>query len=212
MSTPPPSYAEVPPKLLGGALCLDFVNTVGWRGRSGAERTERLTAYEELIHWERQAGALREGDARTLLAEARRSPAQAARVLEEAVELREAIARLVVGSPRHRPADLARVNRLLNEAPARTALAATDGGYRWATEPSGRELERPLWPILWSAADLLTSERREWVRRCGDEECGWIFLDASPASTRVWCSMQGCGNRAKARRHSQRTRAAKRTG
>lgn len=32
LSPPLPSYAETPPKLVGGALALDFVNTVEWRG------------------------------------------------------------------------------------------------------------------------------------------------------------------------------------
>jgi predicted RNA-binding Zn ribbon-like protein len=31
-------------------------------------------------------------------------------------------------------------------------------------------------------------------------------MDATRAGTRRWCSMKDCGNKAKARRHYQRTR------
>jgi predicted RNA-binding Zn ribbon-like protein len=59
----------------------------------------------------------------------------------------------------------------------------------------------PLWPILWSAAELLTSDEREQVRECAGSACTWLFLDRSRNRSRRWCSMQTCGNRAKARRH-----------
>lgn len=210
-SRPQPSYAELPPKLIGGLLCVDFVNTVRYRGLSGDDRQERLTSYEEFLHWSRRAEAVCEKDAPGLLAKARRRPDEAQRVLGQALELREVIARMLDGAARQRSTDLPFLNRLLDQAPARAELVPWEETYAWAAELSGRELNHPLWPILWSAADLLASERRKWVRRCADEECGWLFLDASPGSTRVWCSMQDCGNRAKARRHYQRAKAARRS-
>jgi len=67
-------------------------------------------------------------------------------------------------------------------------------------------LAAPLWPVAWSAADLLTSGRVARVRACADRRCGWMFLDASRSRRRRWCSMEACGNRAKARRHYRRQR------
>jgi predicted RNA-binding Zn ribbon-like protein len=58
--------------------------------------------------------------------------------------------------------------------------------------------------VVWNAADLLTSDRREWVRSCRGRECGWMFLDLSRNATRRWCSMERCGDRAKARWHYQK--------
>jgi predicted RNA-binding Zn ribbon-like protein len=40
------------------------------------------------------------------------------------------------------------------------------------------------------------------VRACGG--CGWLFLDTSKNHSRRWCSMDACGNQAKARRHYRR--------
>jgi predicted RNA-binding Zn ribbon-like protein len=41
----------------------------------------------------------------------------------------------------------------------------------------------------------------ERVRECANNRCLWLFLDDSKNGTRRWCSMQACGNRAKAYRH-----------
>jgi predicted RNA-binding Zn ribbon-like protein len=65
-----------------------------------------------------------------------------------------------------------------------------------------------LAPVLWSAGDLLAGPRLDRVRRCANPECGWLFFDDSRAGKRRWCSMQACGNRAKARRHYHRSREA----
>jgi predicted RNA-binding Zn ribbon-like protein len=199
----PPSYAEKPPKLVGGSLCVDFINTVGWRGRPEAPE-ERLTSYAELAAWAGHAGALPAGAVGRLVADAGRRPDAAARVLADAIALREALARLFTAPARR---DLARLNDLLARAPARDAIVAGAGGYGWRDPGAGDALERPLWPVVWDAAALLTSDRRAWVRTCDDPECAWMFVDLSRARTRRWCSMADCGNRAKARRHYARQRA-----
>ena len=67
-------------------------------------------------------------------------------------------------------------------------------------------LERPLWPVLWAAAELLTSADRDRVRACASDPCRWLFLDLSRNRSRRWCSMEDCGNRAKARRHYARSK------
>jgi predicted RNA-binding Zn ribbon-like protein len=58
-----------------------------------------------------------------------------------------------------------------------------------------------LWPIAQSAADLMTSDKRNSVRQCGADDCAWLFLDESRNHSRRWCDMKTCGNRQKARRH-----------
>jgi predicted RNA-binding Zn ribbon-like protein len=54
-------------------------------------------------------------------------------------------------------------------------------------------------------ADLLTSGDLDRVGQCADDRCGWLFLDVSRNGSRRWCSMEACGNRAKARRHYRRS-------
>jgi CGNR zinc finger len=43
------------------------------------------------------------------------------------------------------------------------------------------------------------------LRPCANDECRLFLLDHSRAGTARWCSMSGCGNRMKARRHYKRT-------
>ena len=202
----PRSYVTEPPKLIGGALCLDFVNTLTWRGEPiGGD--ERLHQYGQLIHWARHAGAIGPSEARALLGLARRRPAEAERQLASAIALREAIARLVLARGRGRSADVALVNHRLADAPKRTSVVPTTDGFAWSSERAGARLDRPLWPVVWSAADLLVSDRLAEVRTCADPRCGWLFLDLSQNRRRRWCSMEDCGNRAKVRRHYARVRA-----
>ena len=81
---------------------------------------------------------------------------------------------------------------------------------RW--QPTGRlslnlgvRFEKEFLPSF-NAGDLLAGPRLDRVRCCANPECGWLFLDDSRAGKRRWCSMQSCGNRAKARRHYHRSR------
>ena len=128
-ASPPRSYALVPPKLIGGALCLDFVNTLQWRGNRSAPG-ERLVRYEELLHWAAHAGALGTREGRRLLTEARRRPKEALAVLDSAIALREGLARLIAGRRGRSPADL--------------ELVEPHAGRR-ADPPDGRAGRRDEW-------------------------------------------------------------------
>ena len=71
------------------------------------------------------------------------------------------------------------------------------------------ELDDEGWRVPWLAAqDLLELLRAgpDRVRRCANHQCILHFYDASRSGRRQWCSMAACGNRAKARRHYERTR------
>lgn len=185
---------------MGGAPCLDFVNTVGYRGRGeGAE--ERLADYPALVAWAQRAGILGAAEAAEAMAAAEARPAEAAAVVAEARALREAIARLFLGRPR--ADDLSIVNGFLAQAP-RASLVRQGSGFGWRS--GGDALRAPLWPVLWNAADLMVRPERAQVRCCADPECRWMFLDTARNRPRLWCSMEDCGNRAKARRHYARTR------
>jgi predicted RNA-binding Zn ribbon-like protein len=116
--------------------------------------------------------------------------------------LREAIYRIFRAAVQHweaAPDDLEVLNRELSRARAHEALVA-DGrrvGYAWKSDG---ELDRLLWPVARSAAELLTGELLARVSQCGGDDCHWLFLDTSKNRSRRWCDMADCGNRAKVRR------------
>lgn len=65
------------------------------------------------------------------------------------------------------------------------------------------------WRPAWDAAVdylQLRADRPDRVRRCGHPDCVLYFFDTSRNGTRRWCSMDACGNRAKAGRHYARAR------
>lgn len=196
--------------LSGGALCLDFVNTMADRPCC---LKEYLTGYGDLLTFSRQAGVLDEVTSRRLGRRAARRPAAAAAVLRRAVTLREGIYRIfaaIAGGGRPDPADLEALNRALARSLRHLRVTAAGSGYTWNWSGEPDALDRMLWPITRSAGDLLTSQESSQVRECGQTKCSWLFVDRSRTRKRRWCDMATCGNRAKARRHYQRKK--RRTG
>ncbi|WP_433334411.1 CGNR zinc finger domain-containing protein [Spirillospora sp. CA-294931] len=63
---------------------------------------------------------------------------------------------------------------------------------------------RPAWEVARALVDLLGGAPPDRVRRCAGDACVLWFLDTSRNGRRRWCSMTGCGNRAKARAHYAR--------
>ena len=196
--------------LWGGELCLDFANTVD--PRHGERRREYLRDYDDLVAWALHSGAIESVHAEKLRREAARRPREAERVHREAIALREALYALFAaaasGTPAPREA-LGAFHLALARSLAMGRIVPDENGFRWAWADDKEALDRVLWPVVRSAADLLTSERLARVRECpgADGNCGWLFVDTTKNARRRWCSMEACGNRAKARRHYQRVRA-----
>jgi predicted RNA-binding Zn ribbon-like protein len=206
--TTPDHASPAATKLVAGELCLDFANTADWH--ASAQPQETLTRYEALVSWAGRAGVLDASTARRLLREAAEHPIAASAALHRAITVREAIYRIAVGlleRQRPHPADLETLNRALASALPHRLVARGHDGFAWSWEPGSRALDQMLWPILWSAADLLTSEKRHRIGQCADDRgCGWLFLDTTKNHSRRWCDMEDCGNRAKAQRHYRRSR------
>ena len=202
-------------KFRGGVPCLDFVNTLAWRLTD--RPVEYLGSYEDLLAWGRQAGLLAPDETEVLSAWAAAHPEEARATLSRAVALREAVHRVfsaaIAGEPRDESA-LSTLNRELSEALSRLRVAPAAGdAYVWAWARSGEDgggppLERPLWPVARSAAELLTSPKLSRVKVCGGEGCGWMFLDESRNASRKWCESRDCGNRERVRKHLARKRAS----
>jgi predicted RNA-binding Zn ribbon-like protein len=208
---------DIPPvpdhdiELSGGALALDFANTVG--GTHVRPTHDHLRGYEDIARFVVLAGGLQPGVAKRLVQRAQREPSRAAAVYELGIKLREAIwavfSALASGeSPRD--ADLDLIADAAADGKARSRLVYDRNGVRWSLAADADELDRPLWVIAESAAEILTSsELRDRVKECASGECEWVFLDRSRNRSRRWCDMNDCGNRAKARRFHAKQRAVR---
>ncbi|MDX6667656.1 MAG: hypothetical protein QOK04_1036 [Solirubrobacteraceae bacterium] len=181
---------------LGGRPALDLVNTLRERWR---RQVECLVTPEDLGSWLVASGLL---PVPTTVPRA---------VLTEARELREAIDACVRATVAGRTPPRAAVTLIddwLVHAGPRPQLVLADGRLGLSERPPGDSPRRALGTIALDAANMLgLPEQRARVRICASDTCSARFFDRSNAGRRRWCSMQSCGNAAKARRHRSRVRA-----
>jgi len=124
--------------LLGGALCLDFVNTAGWRGQPDSAGV--LRDFEDLVAWTQHVGALSARQGRDLLKRAASEPTRAKAVHGQAVALREALYRVFSSLAAGRaaePADLTTINVAVADAYQHLRLAPRPSSGLAPRPPSG---------------------------------------------------------------------------
>jgi predicted RNA-binding Zn ribbon-like protein len=187
-------------------LCLDFVNTNDWHASS--QPVESLFRYSDLAQWCQKVGLISPDEARELLRLAGELPDAAELILGRAIALREAIYRILTAHVSGKPveaADLDSLNIEITSAAGSWRLKPVLAAFVWEWDTGATDLGGMLGAIARSAADLLTSPELYRVGICADETgCGFAFFDTSRNRSRRWCSMEDCGNRAKAQRHYQR--------
>lgn len=198
-------------RLVGGKICLDFANTIEARG--SIRPHECLHSFTDLLRWGHYVGLLQEELVLRLLEQARERPTEAIIRYEQALALREAIYRIFSASARGmRPAsdDLAHLSITYATALTHACIVPSPGGFAWAWSDEENGLDCLLWLLAKSAVELLTSPDMHRVKECpGNKGCSWLFLDTSKNGSRHWCSMEGCGSRAKRQRQYGRQRSAR---
>jgi predicted RNA-binding Zn ribbon-like protein len=189
-----------------GNLALDFANTAEFHASDHPD--EMLESYADLVSWAAVAGLLSRSEAQALHAKAKKDPQAATKALDKALELRELIYRIlsaIGGDESPDQADLSTFNRMLSESLINTQISPLEDGYTWSWQNMGDSLDSMIWPIARETADLLTSKEVRRLGECADDRgCGYLFIDTSRNHSRRWCSMEACGNRAKAQRHYEK--------
>lgn len=195
-------------ELVGGSLCLDYVNTV--EPRYGQVVRDRLAGYSDLVAFAAQAGVLDDdAHAGDLLRAAAAAPDTARQHFVTAIGLREAtfdvFAALAAGQA-PAAAGLAQIQRVYAAAASHASLVPAGSGYTWAWPRTA--LDRPAWAVARSAVDLLTTGPLDRLKMCPtDLGCSWLFLDTTKNRSRRWCSMETCGAAFKISRQTARRRA-----
>ena len=95
---------------------------------------------------------------------------------------------------------------LKGEVSQRADLAADLMTQAIALREAIHDIGAALGPIALAAVKLFTEGDLHRIRECGGHACGWLFYDRSKNNRRRWCEMEVCGNRAKQKRFSERTR------
>jgi predicted RNA-binding Zn ribbon-like protein len=197
-------------ELLGGRVCLDFINTIDPREsrEEGAQPRDYLEGYADLALWSGYARLLPAQRVAALLAKADQHPGGAQEVFERAIALREVFYRVFSSTASGKQPAAADVGALRSAYRRTMAVAHLDyspDGFTWQWPDTDDALDQMLWPLVCSALELLTAPELRRVKICpGLGDCGWLFLDTSKSGQRRWCSMESCGSRAKMRRYYAR--------
>ena len=126
--------------------------------------------------------------------------------LRLAVALREAVRDVLqshVGQGRPAAAEVAGLRSLAAGLPVRLEIGA-DGVP--APAPAGQGTAFGLAALLLIAAEAATLGTWPRLKVCSADDCRWAFYDRSPTRSGCWCSMAGCGARAKSRAYRQRSK------
>lgn len=218
--------------LVGGHPALDLVNTLE-RGTplDGGPPHDSLSDTSALLRWTARAGLISDAERDRADRAWRDDPASAQAGLAAVRDIREGLHVVVLamirpadggpagdasgpaeGDPIAAGAALVALHERWAGAAARAALVLDRGDppqvrLTYGTIPAMLIPDR----VAEAALDVLRTADLTRVRRCPTHEggCGWLFLDQSRNGSRRWCRMADCGNTAKARRLTERRRAAR---
>jgi predicted RNA-binding Zn ribbon-like protein len=195
-------------ELVGGVLCLDFANTVNSRL---TPEHDYLMQYSDLVEWANKLGILSSTQPNHLQKRAKENRQAAEEVLNTARRIRELLYRLFSTAAKGSEPDKKDMETFVSaygESISHGQFERKDNHFSptWKLDEA---LDAVLWPVVYSARELLLSEALGHVKEC--PSCGWLFLDTSKNQSRRWCSMNTCGARDKMRRYHKRKQAKQST-
>ena len=175
---------------LGNNIAIDFINT---RVVQQGELVDLLEETDDLRRWANDAEQRLEGTIKAAdLVTAKRLRAALSDLLESVIDRSE----LSLTS-------LATVNSHLENHAYNELLQfnTVSGELELVPDNSATHLRSMLSGLAYEGAKLLASPQAAHVKRCSNPNCVLLFLDTSRTRKRRWCSMEICGNRAKAAKH-----------
>jgi len=193
---------------IGNSPCFDIINTV--HSRYDPSQPDYLTSYSDLVKWAATGELITKSQRTQLLAAGEEQPRRAAAAFKKGVELRELLYRMfraVIQKEKPQRQDVLDLNAWLATVLPRRRMVPGDAGYEWSWDENDDALDRPLWPVVLIAADMLVSGERSRIKQCPSPDgCGWFFYDVSKNGARRWCDMRHCGSLSKSRSYYKRHR------
>ncbi len=182
---------------VAGNLSIDFINTQIVENNAPKDL---LTDFADFAAWAAAAHLLEKPKAEKLIADWS-GQTEGVAIFAEALKfrsvLREMFVRLAQGKTVHKTAMMA-INREIRNQRGAVEIRQTATGYKKQFLADFRDPRQLFVPIAESAADLLCYGNLANLRKCENQDCILYFYDTTKNHTRRWCSMAGCGNRAKA--------------
>lgn len=169
-------------------LVRQFVNTIDWE-----DGADDLSAPSALRDWLAERGLI---DADEPASEAD---------LRLAVEVREALRSLLLAN-NGAEADQDAIDTLNSAARVGPVLVRFGDDGAGALAPAGSGVPAGLGSLLGIVFRSMSDGSFERLKACPAHDCMWAFYDYSRNRSKQWCTMDVCGNRAKARSYRERQR------
>ena len=175
---------------LGNSLAIDFINTDPSKELHPSDLLPDTQAFKR---WLIEAGL--PGAGSILLEREDRDRCWSFALAYRAL-LRRGIAALAAEQPL--PTTLIpKTNMLLAEIDNADRILEENGEYRFEPAPKFQSPRTLVIPVARSFATLLVEADRRRLRKCRSPQCDFYFYDTSKSGTRVWCSLDLCGNRSR---------------
>jgi predicted RNA-binding Zn ribbon-like protein len=127
--------------------------------------------------------------------------------VERAIAMRESLRALAFANNGERlePEALPTLNSVAGET---QLFVRFDEHGQAALEPACEGAEAALGELLAIVFRSMADGNWRRLKACREDTCQWAFYDRSKNRSATWCSMEVCGNRAKARAYRARHRKA----
>jgi predicted RNA-binding Zn ribbon-like protein len=126
--------------------------------------------------------------------------------LRRAVDVREGLRALLYANGGH-PVDQAAVERL-HRASSRAGMHLCFETGEPRLEPDAAGVDGAIAWLMAAVTQATQDGSWERLKACPEDSCRWAFYDRSKNRSAKWCSMETCGNMAKARAYRARQRHA----
>jgi predicted RNA-binding Zn ribbon-like protein len=194
--------------IIADNLSLDFLNTqIVDDGRP----KDLLNDFEDFVEWSEAVKLLQPVQAEKLIHDWGR-PSETKRFFNELKEFRRALREMVEAITKIKavkPSTIKMINSVLNQGYGYHELVKTESGFEKRFRTNFDKPQQLLTPIAESAADLISYGNSKNLRKCESSTCVLYFYDTTKNHRRRWCSINACGNRAKAAAFYKRTRKKK---
>ena len=182
---------------IGNNLSVDFVNT---RIADNGKPKDLLTKFADFTAWAAAMDLLEKEAAKQLQADWQESR-EIEQIFAQILEFRETLYLMIEGVLKGqtvKPTAITAINGVLQNKIGFVEVTSSEAGFVKRFRADFSEPRQLLAPIAESAADLLCYGNPAYLKKCESDLCVLHFYDTTKNHSRRWCSMAGCGNRAKA--------------
>jgi predicted RNA-binding Zn ribbon-like protein len=188
-------------KLIGGAISLDFVNTISWPKMD--REHDWLDRPSNFIIWAQAAKIINQQKANQFNSQ---SQPMLKKELEKVHQVRNDLTNVLnplAFGKQPSPAAVEKLNEMIHQICSARYIDKINYKWTWTKPESLTDI---LTPVIWNAAHVLTDVDHTRIGYCSS--CEWLFYDTTRNRSRRWCDMEDCGSRNKSLKYYHRKKSA----